>query len=206
MYQERGLQSVVGIVLAISLLWTIAIQFTDNDNESISVRSNGAVASSMTLGLVVNGTHYVILDANEDLNNGQVHNLIGSRKLMAVSDTKLMSGLQSQTSLRTADNSSTNSKTSKEKAYLFPRYFWFGAFIVYHARRFIKKRREDFEVNYEDDFFMESGLNANLQYGSLEYEDDFLSVDGSHYGAHWNGNEFDKFDTRSHNSEDLLNV
>ena len=41
------------------------------------------------------------------------------------------------------------------------------------------------------------------------FDDDFLSVDNSFYGstANWNGEEFDKFDVSSQNSEeDLLDI
>ena len=68
-------------------------------------------------------------------------------------------------------------------------------FVVYHVGRFVKKRRK---ATYEDDWFVRSGLDARLEYyGDQEYEDDFLSVDGSFYGTmsnKWNGEELDKFD------------
>lgn len=77
---------------------------------------------------------------------------------------------------------------------------------MYHARRFFKKRSKE---TYEDDFFVRSGLNDNLEYGMRVFDDDFLSVDNSFYGstANWNGEEFDKFDVSSQNSEeDLLDI
>ena len=63
----------IGIVLSLSLLWTIAISVPDS-----GVTSNGG-ADSTSMGLVINGTHYIIFDANiglyEDPNGGQVHNV-----------------------------------------------------------------------------------------------------------------------------------
>ena len=122
--------------------------------------------------------------------------------------------LQPQQSLRAssgavAKDSAKSSKESKTKSSLFP--FWLVLVVIYHARRFIQNRREaySYDITYDDDFFMESGLNENLQYGlEMECEDDFLSVDGSDYGstAHWNGDtSYDKFNLPPH-IEDLLNV
>lgn len=54
MHPERGLGAAVGLVLAFTIVWTIAILVPDN----------GATATqSQPFGLVVNGTHYV-LDKN----------------------------------------------------------------------------------------------------------------------------------------------
>ena len=53
MRSERGLQAAVGVVLAFTLLWTIAILIPDP----------GASRDAAPQGLVVNGTRYV-LDSN----------------------------------------------------------------------------------------------------------------------------------------------
>lgn len=102
--------------------------------------------------------------------------------------------VQPQTSTNTSTNITSNkSSSNQKKSPLFPRYAWFALFILYHARRFIKKRQS----NYEEDWFVKSGLDSNLQYyGEKEYEDDFLSVDGSFYGSmsKWNDDEMSKFD------------
>ena len=103
---------------------------------------------------------------------------------------------QTQPSSTTASStsetkSSDGSSSSQQKKPLFPRYAWFVAFIAYHARRFLKKRRA-----YEEDWFVKS-IDTKLEhYGIREYEDDFLSVDGSFYGStsKWSGEELNKFD------------
>ena len=78
MHAETSIQKVVWIVLVFSLLWTIGILVPDQDYESIGVASNEG-ARSTKLGLAVNGTHYIIVDANiglyEDPNDGRVHNV-----------------------------------------------------------------------------------------------------------------------------------
>jgi len=60
MQPERGTQTVIGIVLAVTLLWTIAILIPGGGR--VTVDPNRAFATPQ-LGLVINGTHYV-LDAN----------------------------------------------------------------------------------------------------------------------------------------------
>lgn len=77
---------------------------------------------------------------------------------------------------------------------MFPGWFWYGVVLaVYQARRFARKRR----VTYDEGWFARTGLDDRLVYGGdREYEEDFLSVDGSFYGAvsNWSGEELDKFD------------
>ena len=52
MHPERGLGAAIGLVLAFTIVWTIAILVPDND---------GATATqNQPFGLVVNGTHYVL--------------------------------------------------------------------------------------------------------------------------------------------------
>eukprot|EP00985_Skeletonema_marinoi_P019824 scaffold11499_cov141-Skeletonema_marinoi.AAC.4 len=58
MNQERGLQAAIGIVMAFSILWTLAILVPDDSSSS-------AVSMQRFDGLVVNGNHYV-LDTNVD--------------------------------------------------------------------------------------------------------------------------------------------
>ena len=69
MHPERALQAAIGIVLAFSLLWTIAILIPDDDHNK-TAKSNRAFAAPKQFGLVVNGTHYV-LDANIGLYQAQ---------------------------------------------------------------------------------------------------------------------------------------
>ena len=86
---------------------------------------------------------------------------------------------------------SSSSSSSKKEDHIFPTYVWFVIFIAYHARRFLKKR----EQTYEEDWLVKQ-IASLEHYGVLEYEDDFLSVDGSFYGSisNWNGEESNKFD------------
>lgn len=60
MNSERGLLAGFGIVLAFSLLWTVAILIPD---DSRAVNSKRTFAVPQRLGLKVNGTQYV-LDKN----------------------------------------------------------------------------------------------------------------------------------------------
>lgn len=64
-------------------------------------------------------------------------------------------------------------------------------------------------MTYDDDFFVKSGLESNLEYGRgfglQELDDDYLSVDRSFYGSmsnYWSSDELDKFDASSQNSDD----
>ena len=60
----------------------------------------------------------------------------------------------------------------------------------------------------DDDFFVKSGLESNLEYGLgfglQELDDDYLSVDRSFYGSmsNWSSDKLDKFDASSQNSDD----
>lgn len=60
MNAERGLQAAVGIVMAFSILWTLAIMVPEDSYSSSSVASMQRFD-----GLVVDGKHYV-LDTNAD--------------------------------------------------------------------------------------------------------------------------------------------
>lgn len=60
---ERGLQAAVGVVMAFSILWTMAILVPDDSSSSASVASTQKFG-----GLVVDGKHYV-LDTNVDQTN-----------------------------------------------------------------------------------------------------------------------------------------
>ncbi len=60
---ERGLQAAVGVVMAFSILWTMAILVPDDSSSSASVTSTQKFG-----GLVVDGKHYV-LDTNVDQTN-----------------------------------------------------------------------------------------------------------------------------------------
>mmetsp|Transcript_27352 Transcript_27352/g.57527 ORF Transcript_27352/g.57527 Transcript_27352/m.57527 type:complete len:134 (-) Transcript_27352:1906-2307(-) len=52
MNQDRGLNAIIGVVFAFSLLWTLAVLLTDS-NEVVQLREN-------RFQLIVNGTHYVL--------------------------------------------------------------------------------------------------------------------------------------------------
>ena len=109
-------------------------------------------------------------------------------------------------------NNSPNS-TNKKKAPLFPRWAWFGVFIVYHARRYINKKRRfaTSTLRYdEEEFFQKSGLDEQLEYGlnpyGLEYEVESVYGSTTVSSTNWSGSETDKFDVNSVSSEDLLNT
>ena len=120
--------------------------------------------------------------------------LKGSPKQTKSKKPLLQPSLSSTTSdLKLSSFSSSSSSSNKKKDPLLPRYAWFALFIAYHARRFIKKRQEAYE---EDDWFIKH-IDARLEYyGVREYEDDFLSVDGSFYGSmsKRDGQQLSKFD------------
>ncbi|KAL9185476.1 hypothetical protein ACHAXT_003253 [Thalassiosira profunda] len=112
------------------------------------------------------------------------------------SSTTTQRRLQSQPSLTRTSVATTNGTSSSKKSDpLLPRWAWFSLVVVFNASRFVKKKkREEIE---EEDWFMKSGLDSQLQYmGVRKYEEDFLSVDGSMYGSmsQWSGDECDKFD------------
>jgi len=134
---------------------------------------------------------------------------------------------QSSSSTVSNDNnsnisSSSSNKDQKKKAPLFPRWAWFGMFIVFHAQRFIKKIRkrhyssqpytgEGFyhhkSGSLDDQRFLYDTSGLNSYYG-LEYEDD-TSKYGSTSQTNWSGDAMDKFDMEdilSQSSDDLLNT
>ncbi len=51
MNQDRGLNAIIGVVFAFSLVWTLAVLVPDS-NEVVQLREN-------RFQLIVNGTHYV---------------------------------------------------------------------------------------------------------------------------------------------------
>ncbi len=89
--------------------------------------------------------------------------------------------------------SEQNTSNTSSHRPLFPRFVWFATFVLYHGRRFSKKKKQP---PCEDGWFVKS-VNCRLNhYGAEEYERDFLSVDCSNYGSmsKWNGEELNKFD------------
>jgi len=73
MNQERGLQAAIGIVMAFSILWTLATLVPDDSSSS-------AVSMQRLDGLVVNGYHYV-LDTNVDqISSGEGYKIIHAVK------------------------------------------------------------------------------------------------------------------------------
>jgi len=140
---------------------------------------------------------------------------------------------QSSSSTVSNDNnsnisSSSSNKDQKKKAPLFPRWAWFGMFIVFHAQRFIKKvRKRHFSSSQpytgegfyhhksgslDDQKFLYDNSGLNSYYGGLEYEDDTMnSTYGSTSQTNWSGDAMDKFDfdmcdILSQSSDDLLNT
>lgn len=119
-------------------------------------------------------------------------------------NTKATRRLRSQPSseISASDTTSNSSSTKQKKAPLFPRWAWLAILVLInakHARRFLKKEDTTYHNDLAgDDWFVKSGLDSKLvYYGDREYEDDFLSVDGSFYGSiggKWSGEELDKFD------------
>ena len=139
-------------------------------------------------------------------------------------------GATNQSSSTTSNNnnssnisSSSTNTNEKKKAPLFPRWAWFGMFIVFHAQRFIKKVRKRHSSSQQpytgegfyhhksgsldDKQFLYDNSGLNSYYGGLEYEDS--STYGSTSQTNWSGNDMDKFDMcdiLSQSSDDLLNT
>ena len=136
---------------------------------------------------------------------------------------------QSSSSTVSNNNNSSNISSSstntnqKKRAPLFPRWAWFGMFIVFHAQRFIKKvRKRHFSSSQpytgegfyhhksgslDDKQFLYDPSGLNSYYGGLEYEDS--SKYGSTSQTNWSGDAMDKFDMEdilSQSSDDLLNT
>mmetsp|Transcript_21857 Transcript_21857/g.45780 ORF Transcript_21857/g.45780 Transcript_21857/m.45780 type:complete len:205 (-) Transcript_21857:209-823(-) len=203
MHPEGRLHVAIGAVLAFLLIWTIAILIPDNEHGK-AVNSDRAFVASKQFGLVVNGTHYVLdanvgrYQANADENVHIIHSATPvktQRKLKVSPKNTKRTKLQSQPLSRVTPGtnaSNSSSSSGQNKSPLFPRWIWYSTmFLMYHAGRFMKKRQK---TTCEEDWFIRSGLHNRLMYD--EYEDDFLSVDGSMYGtmSRWSGDEIDKFD------------
>mmetsp|Transcript_41891 Transcript_41891/g.87941 ORF Transcript_41891/g.87941 Transcript_41891/m.87941 type:complete len:207 (+) Transcript_41891:276-896(+) len=205
MYPERGLQAAIGIVMMFSLLWTIAILIPDDNHSGKNSNSKRHLSNPLQFGLVVNGTRYILeadVGTYQPQANKNVHLIhsvspnANNKKLKVSSNGTKRAKQESQPSPRTAfDINAPSSSTGQTRKPLFPRWAWFLMFLVYHARRLLRRREISY---YEEDWFVKSGLDARLEYyGDREYEDDFLSVDGSFYGTmsnRWNGEELNKFD------------
>ena len=236
MQTDRGLQACIGVVLAFSLLWTIAIMIPDDRGRSV-VR----VRRSNTNQLSVDNSNKQLNNINENLYGGSQAS--SSRNLslanhqvssdQATQQSSFGATNQSSSSAVSNNNNSSNISSSstttseKKRAPLFPRWAWFGMFIVFHAQRFIKKVRKRHYLSssqpytgegfyhhksgsLDDQKFLYDTSGLNSYYGGLEYEDDTMN---STYGAtsqtNWSGDAMDKFDMEdilSQSSDDLLNT
>ncbi|KAK1739387.1 hypothetical protein QTG54_009930 [Skeletonema marinoi] len=200
MNQERGLQAAIGIVMAFSILWTLAILVPDDSSSS-------AVSMQRFDGLVVNGNHYV-LDTNVDQTssgegykvihavktptNVQVKKSRNTKRELNVASNPVVTSASIEPSTETASKENdSNEEAAKQPRMSSFSYAWFALFICYHARNFIKKKNRRV-LRYGEEFFVKSGLDHKLEYG-LEYEDDY-SVDTSFYGSISTSSDFQKFD------------
>ena len=229
MQTDRGLQACIGVVLAFSLLWTIAIMIPDDRGRSVvRVRSNNSNRLSVEN---YNG------NLTSDVNKYGGSQVPSSRNLSSnnqVLSTQLSSfGATNQSSSNTAyNNNSSNISSSstntdqKKKTPLFPRWAWFGMFIIFHAQRFIKKIRkrhyfsssqpytgEGFyhhkSGSLDDQKFLYDNSGLNSYYGGLEYVERSTYGSTSHSRTNWSGDDMDKFDMEdilSQSSDDLLNT
>lgn len=221
MPSERGTQAAVGVVLAFSLLWVVAVSIPDGSQQNLRLNVNGRqytfeasrkLSRKKGAARVLRSLPYSSSELKRMVSLGKVGSLPYAppnapfKNMAAASQRRASSsGTQSnpdeasqQSSSKTTDSSSSSSggsgsgETKKDRAPLFPRYMWFGFLAVFHARNLIERRRKRMKVEYEEDWFARSGLQNRLEYGTPEYEDDFLSVDRSFYGTMLN--EYDKFD------------
>ncbi|KAL7551726.1 hypothetical protein ACHAWF_014925 [Thalassiosira exigua] len=198
MHPDRCLQAAIGVAFAFALLWTVGVLVGD-DGFGRSYTPNRSFTAPQQFGLVINGSHYV-LDTNldqEQTREEDVHVIhlasptTASKKRKGALTSRKPRKLKTQPTFQiTSESSATNNDSSSQhRAPLFPKGAWFAVFILYRARRFFRRRQ-----TFEDDWFVKSKLDASLQYyGVREYEEDFLSVDGS-YGSTWNGEQLNKFD------------
>jgi len=235
MQTDRGLQACIGVVLAFSLLWTIAIMIPDDRGRSI-VRVRRSNTNRLSID---NYNGKLTSDINKNLYGGSqassTRNLSSANQVSSNEATQHASfGATNQLSSSTAYNNNNSSNISssstttseKKRAPLFPRWAWFGMFIVFHAQRFIKKvRKRHFSSSQpytgegfyhhksgslDDQKFLYDNSGLNSYYGGLEYEDDTMSSTyGSTSQTNWSGDAMDKFDMEdilSQSSDDLLNT
>ena len=231
MQTDRGLQACIGVVLAFSLLWTIAIMVPDDRGRSVvRVRSNNSNRLS------VDNYNGKLTSDNKNLYGSQEYssrNLSLANQVSSDQATQQASfgatnqGGSAVSNNNNSSNISSSSTTTNEKkrAPLFPRWAWFGLFIIFHAQRFIKKvRKRHFSSSQpytgegfyhhksgslDDQKFLYDNSGLNPYYGGLEYEES--STYGSTSQTNWSGDVMDKFDfdmcdILSQSSDDLLNT
>lgn len=191
-----------------------------------------------------NSNRLSVDNSNKQLTSNMGNNIYGGRQASSsrnlssnnqVLSTQLSSfGATNQSSSSTVSNNNNSSNISssstnidqKKRAPLFPRWAWFGLFIIFHAQRFIKKvRKRHFSSSQpytgegfyhhksgslDDQKFLYDNSGLNSYYGGLEYEDDTTSKYGSTSTTNcWSGDDMDKFDMEdilSQSSDDLLNT
>ena len=216
MPSERRIQAAVGVALAFSLLWVMAVSIPDSQ-QNLRLNVNGRRYTFETsrrkpsrkkgAARVLRSMPYSSSELKRmvSLGGSCVHFPISILKPLSKNWSASSSGTQSNpdeaspSSSKATDGSSSGSggsgsgNTEEDRAPLFPRYMWFGFLAIFHVRNLISKhQRKRMRVEYDEDWFARSGLQHRLEYGTPEYEDDFLSVDRSFYGSTLN--EYDKFD------------
>ena len=203
----------------------------DRGRSVVRVRSNNSNRLS-----VDNYNEKLTSNTNKNLYGGSQasssRNLSSANQVSPNQATQSSFGATNQSSSSTVSNnnnsfnisSSSTTTNEKKKAPLFPRWAWFGMFIVFHAQRFIKKiRKRHFSSSQpytgegfyhhksgslDDQKFLYDNSGLNSYYGGLEYEDD-TSKYGSTSQTNWSGDDMDKFDMcdiLSQSSDDLLNT
>jgi len=195
------------VFVSCSLLWTIAILLPDGSSSNDTANyARGSSAAPPKFSLAINGERYVFdTDIRDRADAGDVRATYsaapgGMRRKLKASSSRTRNAQrrtrQFPISSRTASKTkiASDGSASQPGAPLFSRWAWYGAACaLYLAQRARRKRRE----TYDEGWFARAGLDDRLMYGAdPEYEDDFLSVDGSFYGSvsRWSGRELDKFD------------
>lgn len=221
MHSDRGLQAAAGVVLAFSMLWTIAILIPDKS----ASRPMGFRASDLSDGVIVHAEYPRIVKSKVKVSPyfyskqvcifqslTSIQNIRASERFRSTK-TSMQSRALAESSFTRTQPEATESQptyTSNQRQQqnlhtkrLFPSYVWYlTALFLYKTRNFVKKRNKR-ELEYADEsFFPKSGLESSLEYGyGLEPEDpdDFMSVNSSfisNYGSssRWTPDMNNKFD------------
>jgi hypothetical protein len=207
MHSDRGLQAAAGIVLAFSMLWTIAILIPDKS----ASRPMGFRASDFSDGVIVHAEYPRIVKSKVKvspyfysstrvyfsisdiyLNPLQKQNIRASERFRSTKTSMQSRALAESSSTRTQPeatesqptyNNNQSQQQDLQTKRLFPAYVWYlTALLLYKTRNFVKKCNKR-ELEYADEsFFQKSGLESSLEYGyglELEDPDDFMSVNSS---------------------------
>eukprot|EP00956_Cyclotella_meneghiniana_P018085 scaffold29912_cov67-Cyclotella_meneghiniana.AAC.12 len=207
---DRGLQAAISIVVAFSMLWTIAILIPDKSSSHNPLSLTNDVGSSNDHVIHAEYPRIILKPSSRQklrTSSKSTQASSHSRKLVesksSVTQTQAMTtsqptNIDDSRLAMTSQPTNTDDSQKHETKRLFPAYVWYiTALFLYRSHTYAKKRgRKD--LDYADEsFFQKSGLDASLEYGSgLEYEDsDFLSVT-SNYGSasRWTPDSLNKFD------------